>query len=126
MPGTDPHVQSWFKGVEKVQIAFNNALFKAEQDIAAGGPKTKNCSTLMNMTSQILAALPKLAAIPAGGALMAAQYTAPMQQFSEVAAQCASGNFSKAKELLGNESTGAVGAYGDAQEEVDEILDAGA
>jgi hypothetical protein len=125
MPGTDPHVQAWFKGAEKVQIAFDNALFKAEQDIAAGRG-TSNCSALRDMTSKILAVLPKLAALPAGGALMAAQYTPPVQQFAEVAAQCASGNFAQARALLGDESSGAIAAYGKAQEQVDEILDAGA
>lgn len=121
MPGTDSKIQGWFKGVEKVRIAFNNALFLAEKDIAAG-TSTTNCAALRSLTGQILVQLPKLAALPHGGADVAAQYTPPVQQFQQVAVDCVAGNFPLAR----SELAAAVAAYGKAQYNVDEILDAGA
>ena len=125
MPGTDPAMQRWFLALDKARIAFNNVLFRAEGDIAAG-TGTANCSALVSATTLIIKVLPALRKIPAGGAAIADVYGPSLDQFAAVGAACVKRDFAGAKQILGDTSTGAIAGYGVAQEEVDEILDAGA
>ncbi len=124
-PGTLPAIQRWFLDIDKARIDFNNVLQRAERDIAAGNG-TANCSALGRATDRIKVMLPRLSAVAGGGAAIAAAYGPPIDQFAAVAAACSSGNFAMARTLLGNTTSGAIAAYGAAQETVDELLDGGA
>lgn len=123
-PGTDARIQQWFLGNEKVRVAFNNVLFKAEKDIASGNTQT-NCSALVTATAKVSSALANLSAISPAGASIAAAYGPPIDEFSRSGKACAAGDFNTARSLLGSNTTGAIAAYGNAQETVDEILDGG-
>ena len=125
MPGTDPAMQRWFLAVDKARIAFDNVLLRAEADIAAG-TGTANCSALVSATALITKVLPVLAKIPAGGAAVADAYGPSLDAFAAAGQACVRGDFAGARTILGDTSTGAIAGYGVAQEEVDEILDAGA
>lgn len=124
-PGTIPGIQRWFLDIEKARVEFNNVLYRAEQDIAAGSGSA-NCAALARATDRIKQALPKLSAIAGGGAPIAAAYGPPVDQFAAVAAACTKGDFTTARTLLGTTTSGAIAAYGTAQESVDELLDGGA
>ncbi len=124
-PGTVPGIQRWFLDIEQARIEFNNVLSRAERDIS-GGKGTANCSALGRATDRIKVMLPRLSAVPGGGAAIAAAYGPPVDQFAAVAAMCTSGDFAMARILLGDTTSGAVAAYGAAQEAVDELLDGGA
>jgi hypothetical protein len=144
MPGTDPAMQRWFLAVDKARIAFNNVLLRAEADIAggagaaagrsgtaagqaaAGQAGTANCSALVAATALITKVLPALRKIPAGGAAVADAYGPSLDAFSAAGQACVKQDFAGAKQILGDTTQGAIAAYGLAQEEVDEILDAGA
>ena len=125
MPGTDPAMQRWFLAVDKARIAFNNVLLRAEADIA-GGSSTANCSALVGATALITKVLPVLRKIPAGGAAVADAYGPSLDQFAAAGRACLQRDFAGAKTILGDTSGGAIAEYGVAQEQVDEILDAGA
>ena len=125
MPGTDPAMQRWFLAVDKARIAFNNVLLRAEADIA-GGSGTANCSALVGATALITKVLPVLRKIPAGGAAIADVYGPSLDSFAAAGQACVKRDFAGAKQILGDTTTGAIAGYGVAQEEVDEILDAGA
>jgi hypothetical protein len=124
-PGTDPKIQRWFLLIEKSRVAFNNVLLKAEVDIKSGAG-TANCSALLTATTVIENHLSDLTAIPNGGPAMAAAYLTPMDEFAKVATACKASDFAGARTLLGDTSEGAIADYGQAQDAVDEILDAGA
>ena len=124
-PGTVPGIQRWFLDIDKARVEFNDVLYRAEQDIAAGRG-TANCAALARAADRIKLALPKLGVIAGGGAAIAAAYGPPMDQFAAVAAACVQGDVTTARTLLGNTTTGAIAAYGAAQETVDELLDGGA
>jgi hypothetical protein len=124
-PGTVPGIQRWFLDIEQARIDFNNVLSRAERDIAVG-KGTANCSALGRSTDRIKVMLPRLSAVAGGGAAIAAAYGPPVDQFAAVAATCSSGDFAMARILLGNTTSGAIAAYGAAQEAVDELLDGGA
>ena len=125
MPGTDPAMQRWFLAVDKARIAFNNVLLRAEADISAGAG-TANCSALVAATGAITKVLPVLRKIPAGGAAVADAYGPSLDQFAAAGRACLQRDFAGAKTILGDTSGGAIAEYGFAQEQVDEILDAGA
>lgn len=123
-PGTDPKIQQWFLRIEQARVAFNNILLKAENDIRTGAT-TGNCSSLLTATSLIKNHFPALSAIPAGPAIVAA-YLDPMDEFATAATACKNGDFATARATLGDTTRGAIADYGEAQDTVDEILDAGA
>lgn len=124
-PGTDARIQRWFLSIDKARITFDNVLLRAKNDIA-GGTNTTNCAALVTVTARLLNALPSVSAVSNGGPGIAATYRVPLQQFAAVAQSCVDGDFAAARAALGDASTGAIAAYGAAQEAVDEILDAGA
>jgi hypothetical protein len=55
-----------------------------------------------------------------------AAYLPSMNEFATAATACKSGDFLTARAILGDTSRGAIADYGEAQDKVDEILDAGA
>jgi hypothetical protein len=139
MPGTDPAMQRWFLGVDKARVAFDNVLLRAEGDIAAGAKAasgrvgaagvaapTANCSALVAATGAITKLLPVLRNIAAGGAAVADAYAPSLNAFAAAGSACVKGDFAGAQAILGDTSKGAIAGYGAAQEQVDEILDAGA
>ena len=139
MPGTDPAMQRWFLNVDKARIAFNNVLLKAEADVAAGAGAaagragaaagatgTANCAALVAATGAITKLLPLLRKIAAGGAAVADAYAPSLDAFGAAGSACVKGDFAGAQAILGDTSSGAIAEYGVAQEQVDEILDAGA
>jgi hypothetical protein len=123
-PGTDARIQRWFVGIDKARAAFNNVLFKAEHDIASG--TTVNCAALVTATRLIGNVLPALNSISNGGPAIAAAYGPPIAQFATAAVACTNHDFATARAVLGDTSKGAIAAYGNAQNTVDEILDGGA
>ena len=58
IPGADPSIQHWFLRVANAQIAFDNALFRAEQGIAKH--VAWMCRPLQHKAQPLLSALPSL------------------------------------------------------------------
>jgi hypothetical protein len=124
-PGVDPRIQRWFLLIHQPRVAFDNVLFKAEQDIKAGAV-AGNCSSLLAATTVIKNHFADLSAIPNGGPAIVTAYLPPITEFAAAATACQRGDFSTARAILGDTSRGAIADYGEAQDKVDEILDAGA
>lgn len=124
-PGTDPSIQRWFLLIDKARTAFNDVLLKAEQDISKG-VDSSSCTSLLAATGVIAKRLPELSKIPNGGSAIAAAYQRPLNEFAAVATACKNHDFATARSTLGDTTRGAIADYGEAQDAVDEILDAGA
>lgn len=124
-PGLDPGIEHWFLVIDKARAAFNDVLLRAEQDIAKG-VDTGSCTSLLADTAVITRRLPDLSKIANGGPAIAAAYQLPLNEFAAVATACKNHDFATARSTLGDTTRGAIADYGDAQDRVDEILDAGA
>jgi hypothetical protein len=118
LPGNDPAIQKWFQQIDAVKIAFDAALFSAEQGIAAG--RATDCQSLARQSTALLKVLPALQRLSSPGAGELATTLQPMlMSMSQLAADCVAGDFAAARSLL----PAAVAQQADAQGRVDEILD---
>lgn len=118
IPGDDPSIQRWFLKVGKAQVAFDNALFRAEQGIARH--VTSMCRPLDRKVQSILSALPRLRNIRSrAGSEIADAIEPGMKTFKQMGDRCAAGDFAGARVLM---PTG-VRQQADAQTKLDEILD---
>ena len=117
-PGANPSIQHWFLKVGNAQVAFDNALLRAEQGIAKH--EASMCRPLEQKVQPILSAFPSLRNIAsAAGSELADTIEPAMRTFSRVAKRCTAGDFGGARALL---RTG-VRQQADAQNTIDEILD---
>jgi hypothetical protein len=117
IPGTDPAIQRWFLANGGAKVAFNNALLRAHDGVAAGKPG--ECQPLGATARVLLNVLPGLKGLSVAGQKLAAAFEIPVATFSIAASQCQAGDFAAAKATLDL----GVKQQADAQAAVDEILD---
>jgi hypothetical protein len=117
IPGTDPAIQRWYLSNGAAKIAFNDALFAAEQAIP--GHNASGCNRLDVAARGLLAVLPQLAGLSPAGQKLAAAMQPAITTFGTAAQACLAGNFAAAQTAL---DAGIV-QQADAQTTVDEILD---
>jgi hypothetical protein len=114
-PGTDAHVQKWFKDQEALQIELNNALF-AVQELTGPSPQSTRACTRLDRVTQWLLLKPTSPHQP-----LDAPVDAGITQFSSAALACLRGDFPTMRQQIDDGAT----QRANAQDAIEEILDGG-
>jgi hypothetical protein len=112
-PGSDAHVQKWFKDREALQVELNDALF-AVQELTGPSPQLTSACARLDRVTQWLLLTPSSPHQP-----LDAPVGAGITQFSSAALACLRGDFPTMRQQIDDGAT----QRGNAVNAIDEILD---
>jgi hypothetical protein len=112
-PGSDAHVQKWFKDREALQVELNDALF-AVQELTGPSPQLTSACARLDRVTQWLLLTPSSPHQP-----LDAPVGAGITQFSSAALACLRGDFPIMRQQIDDGAT----QRGNAVDAIDEILD---
>ena len=114
-PGSDTHVQKWFKDREALQVELNDALF-AVQELTGPSPESTRACARLDRVTQWLLLTPTSPHQP-----LDAPVDAGITQFSSAAQACLRGDFPTMRQQIDDGATQRANAV----DAIDEILDGG-